>query len=250
MNLENRLNKLRKENKMTQSELGEKLHVTDKTISSWEQGRTQPSLEMIVKLAQTLSCSVGYLMYGNIDKSDIETELKIEISKNKYDSMIRFLKQNGKFITENHHIDTYYQPNYRKFLNGEETTEWLRIGKRCEKKILNYKNWHEHIYCDEFEVEVDNSENLDKIFKALDIEKIVEVDKKRKTYLYLDKYEIALDYVKELGYFVEIEVKKYSKEPIKEYDDLLKLAKSLDLNLDNIDEWGYPYRLIYEKQVN
>lgn len=250
MNLENRLNKLRKENKMTQSELGEKLHVTDKTISSWESGRTEPSLEMIVKLAEILSCSVGYLMYGNVDKSDIETELKIEISKNKYDSMIRFLNQNAKFINENHHIDTYYQPNYRKFLNGEETTEWLRIGKRGEKKILNYKNWYEHIYCDEFEVEIDNSENLDKIFKALDIEKIVVVDKRRKTYFYLDKYEIALDYVKELGYFVEIEVKKYSKEPIKEYDDLLRLAKNLDLNLDNIDKWGYPYRLIYEKHVN
>lgn len=250
MNLEKRLIKLRKENKMTQSELGEKLHVTDNTISSWESGRTEPSLEMIVKLAEILSCSVGYLMYGNVDKSDIETELKIEISKNKYDSMIRFLKQNGKFITENHHIDTYYQPNYRKFLNGEKTTEWLRIGKRGEKKILNYKNWHEHIYCDEFEVEIDNSENLDKIFKALDIEKIVVVDKRRKTYFYLDKYEIALDYVKELGYFVEIEVKKYSKEPIKEYDDLLRLAKNLDLNLDNIDKWGYPYRLIYEKHVN
>lgn len=247
MNLEKRLIKLRKENKMTQSELGKKLHVADKTISSWETGRTEPSLEMIIKLSEIFSCSVGYLMYGNIDKNDIETEIKIQISKNEYDSMIRFLKQNAKFINENHHVDTYYQPNYRKFLNGEDTTEWLRIGKRGEKKILNYKNWHDHMYCDEFEVEIDNSENLDKIFKALEIEKIVVVDKKRKTYLYLDKYEIALDYVKDLGYFIEIEVKKYSKTPIEEYDGLLKFAKNLNLNLDNVDKWGYPYRLIYEK---
>lgn len=247
MNLGEKLSKLRKENSLTQSGLSLKLHVTDKTISSWESGRTQPSLEMIVKLAEILSCSVGYLMYGNIEKNDIETELKIQISKNEYDSIFKFLNQNAKFINESNHIDTYYQPSHRKFLNGDKTTEWLRIGKRGEKKILNYKNWHDHIYCDEYEVEIDSSENLDKILKSLGIEKIVEVDKKRKTYMYLDKYEIALDYVKELGYFIEIEVKKYSKEPIKEYDDLLKLAKSLNLNLDNVDKWGYPYRLIYEK---
>ena len=71
-------------------------------------------------------------------------------------------------------------------------------------------------------------------------------NKNRKTFIYLDKYEIALDHVQGLGYFIEIEVKKYSKEPFKEYDDLLKVAKSLNLNLDNIDKRGYPYHIIYK----
>ena len=102
------------------------------------------------------------------------------------------------------------------------------------------------MYCDEYEVEIDNSENLDKIFGILGLEKIAIVDKYRKTYLYLDKYEIALDYVKDLGHFIEIEVKEYSKEPIEEYGDLLKLAKSLNLKLDNIDKRGYPYHMIYK----
>lgn len=249
MNLGERLSRLRKENNLTQSELGEKLCVTDKTISSWEQGRTEPNLEMIIKLSEILSCGIAYLMYGDMHKNDIETEIKIKISKSEYEFMIKFLKQNATFINENHHVDTYYQPSHKKFLNGEETTAWLRIGKRGENKILNYKNWHNHMYCDEYEVEIDNIENLDKIFNSLGLEKIVTVDKKRKTYLYLNKFEIALDYVEDLGYYIEIEVKKYSKTPMEEYDGLLKLAKNLNLDLDQIDNFGYPYRLIYEKHL-
>lgn len=122
---------------------------------------------------------------------------------------------------------------------------WLRIGERGNKKILNYKNWHDNMYCDEYEVEIDNKENLDRIFNVLGLEQIAVVDKTRVNYLYLDKYEISLDFVKTLGYFIEIEVKKYTKELIDEYNDILKLAKNLNLNLDNIDKRGYPYHIIY-----
>ena len=68
---------------------------------------------------------------------------------------------------------------------------------------------------------------------------------KRNTFLYLDKYEIALDYVKNLGCYIEIEVKNYSKNPVDEYSDLLILAKKLNLNLDNIDKRGYPYHIMF-----
>lgn len=101
------------------------------------------------------------------------------------------------------------------------------------------------MYCDEYEVEIDNEENLDKIFKVLGLEPIAVVDKLRNTYYYLDKYEVALDYVKDLDYFIEIEVKEYTSDTILEYDKLLKIAKDLGLNLNNIDKRGYPYHIIY-----
>ena len=52
-----------------------------------------------------------------------------------------------------------------------------------------------------------------------------------------------MDYVDNLGYFIEIEVKKYD-DAIKEYDNLIKIAK--DLNLNNIDKIEYPYYIIYK----
>ena len=88
---------------------------------------------------------------------------------------------------------------------------------------------------------------MDKIFKILGLEEIATVDKIRTTYLYQDKYEIALDYVERLGYFVEIEVKEYTKSIMEEYDLLLHTAKDLGLNLNYIDRRGYPYYLIKMK---
>lgn len=246
MNLGKRISKLRKEKSITQAELSDLLYVTDKTISSWESNRTEPGLETLIKLSDILDCSVGYLIYGEKTKSDIETEIKIKITEHEYKNLDKFMKEKALLLKENRQIDHYYQPTYRKFLNGEIINEWLRIGERGNRKILNYKNWHNNIYCDEYEVEIDNSDNLDKIFNILGLEKIATVDKKRKTFFYLDKYEIALDYIQELGYFIEIEVKKYCKDLLDEYNDLLKVAKSLNLNLDNIDKRGYPYHLIYK----
>lgn len=246
MNLGKRLSKLRKEKSITQKELANLLYVTDKTISSWESGRTEPGLEILIKLSEIMDCSVGYLIYGENPKSNIETEIKIKITENEYKYLNEFMQNNASFLAENRQIDTYYQPTYRKFLNDKTINEWLRIGERGNKKILNYKNWYNNMYCDEYEVEIDNSENLNKIFNILGLEQIAVVDKKRKTFLYLDKYEIALDYVESLGYFIEIEVKKYFKSPLDEYDELLRVSKSLNLNLDNIDTRGYPYHIIYK----
>lgn len=248
MNLGSRISELRKEKKITQKQLADKLFVTDKTISSWESDRTEPGLEMLIKLSEVLDCSVGYLIFGDNPKIDIETEIKVKLTENEYKYINDFMNKNAKFIKENSQKDTYYQPTYRKFLNNGEINEWLRIGERGNKVILNYKNWHDNMYCDEYEVEIDNSEKLDKIFNILGLEQIAIVDKVRNTYFYLDKYEVALDYVKELGYFIEIEVKKYSKNPVDEYTDLIKIAKSLNLNLDNIDKRGYPYHIIYNNK--
>lgn len=250
MNLGNRIANLRKGKKWTQNDLANKLFVVDKTISSWESNRTEPSLETIIKLSELLDCSASYLIYGNTVKNNIETEIKIKLSKDEFKNIELFLESNAKFLNETKQADKYYQPTYRKFLkdNDEIVNEWLRIGIRGNKKILNYKNWYNNMYCDEYEVEVDDENNLDKIFKILGLEEIVLVDKVRKTYSYLNKYEIALDYVENLGYFIEIEVKNYDDSALKEYDKLLKLAKDLNLNLDNIDKRGYPYHFIFSSK--
>ena len=250
MNLGNRIMKLRKKKNLTQQELSDRLFVTDKTVSSWESDRTEPNLEILMKLSELLDCPVSYLIYGNTEKSNIETEIRIKVSEDEFKNVELFLKNNGNFLKENRQVDTYYQPTHRKFLKDRKQviSEWLRIGIRGNKKILNYKNWHDDIYCDEYEVEIDDEKNLDKIFKILGLEEIATVDKMRSTYLYLEKYEIALDYVKELGYFVEIEVKKYTENAMSEYDNLLKVAKKLNLNLNNIDKRGYSYHLIYKDE--
>ena len=50
--------------------------------------------------------------------------------------------------------------------------------------------------------------------------------------------------LKNWAFFIEIEIKKYDKSLLEEYDNLLKVAKDLNLDLNNIDKRGYPYYLI------
>lgn len=56
--------KCRKEKKLTQSELAEKLNVTDKSISNWENGRNMPDLSLFKPLCQELGITINDLMSG------------------------------------------------------------------------------------------------------------------------------------------------------------------------------------------
>ena len=85
MNHGERISKLRQSKNITQKELASKLYVTDKTISSWESNRTEPSLEMIIKLSEILECSASYLLYGDNFKDNIEMEIKIKLTKEEYE---------------------------------------------------------------------------------------------------------------------------------------------------------------------
>ena len=52
----------RKERNMTQRELAEKLHVTDKAVSKWERGVGCPDISLLEPLAETLELSVDQLL--------------------------------------------------------------------------------------------------------------------------------------------------------------------------------------------
>ena len=54
----------RKEKKMTQSELAEKLGVTDKSIGNWENGRNMPDLSLFKPLCDSLGITINELISG------------------------------------------------------------------------------------------------------------------------------------------------------------------------------------------
>ena len=56
-NISRNIKRLRKENNLTQDALAEKLFVTRQTVSYWETGRNQPTLDMLGDLATALNCS-------------------------------------------------------------------------------------------------------------------------------------------------------------------------------------------------
>lgn len=56
------IKRLRELNNLTQDELGEKIGVSGKTISSWELNRTEPKMGMIEKLSNYFGCDKSELI--------------------------------------------------------------------------------------------------------------------------------------------------------------------------------------------
>lgn len=55
------LTKMRKQRGWTQIDLGIKSGINPKTLSSYENGRTEPNLGEVVKLCKVFDCSISYL---------------------------------------------------------------------------------------------------------------------------------------------------------------------------------------------
>lgn len=61
---------LRAEQKLTQKELAEKLHISDKTVSKWETGRGLPDVSLMLPLCEALGISINELLTGErLDES-------------------------------------------------------------------------------------------------------------------------------------------------------------------------------------
>ena len=69
---------LRKEAGMTQEELGERLGVSQRSVSRWETGKNMPDLSLLTPLAETLGVSVTELLAG--ERIEGETVSKSEAS--------------------------------------------------------------------------------------------------------------------------------------------------------------------------
>ncbi|MDD6490055.1 MAG: helix-turn-helix transcriptional regulator [Clostridia bacterium] len=65
------ISELRREKHLTQEQLGEKIGVTNKTISRWENGNYLPSIEMLEMLSKEFSVSINEILCGErIDESE------------------------------------------------------------------------------------------------------------------------------------------------------------------------------------
>ncbi|MXQ49638.1 helix-turn-helix domain-containing protein [Streptococcus pneumoniae] len=57
-----RLKELRKKHGLTQQELADKVGTNRVNITKWETGRTEPSLENVVRLAKLFGVTTDYLL--------------------------------------------------------------------------------------------------------------------------------------------------------------------------------------------
>ncbi len=83
---------LRKEKGITQSQLAEKLNVTDKAVSRWETGRNYPDIETFERLAKIFEITVSELLEGR----RIEKKQLISVSENQIVEQIKAKNRSSK----------------------------------------------------------------------------------------------------------------------------------------------------------
>ena len=88
----------RKNKNITQLELAQKLNITDKAISKWENGRSMPDISLLEPLCNELDITINELMQGK--KLTVEEE-KNYSTKNTYSILITKNKlENIQILTE------------------------------------------------------------------------------------------------------------------------------------------------------
>ena len=189
-----------------------------------------------------------------MSNNNIEIEIKIPLDEKSFFKVKEKLEKIAKFVKNSHQIDEYFTPAHRNFLEPEFPFEWLSIRKRDDKVVLNYKHYYpENVeittHCDEFETEIKNLDQLEKIFSVLNFKKLVTVEKEREVYVYNDEFEIALDKVKELGHFMEIEAIKFFGSVEATREKLFEFAKNLGIDISKTDKRGYPYLLMKKRKL-
>ena len=239
INIGNNIREMRIKRNMTQQELADKLYVSDKTVSSWESGRTEPDINILSDVSKALDCSFLSLVFDSRN-NNTELEFKIKASEREQDRVLNLIKNDSVLLKEEDQEAIYYKTNYREMNN-----EWLRIRKEDNNIVFNYKR-KENDIIKEYNVTIDNMDNLNTILKYLGLKETSIVSKHRISYLYKEKYEFSFDDVDNLGTYIEIELKKYEYNFDKELNLLMNLINELNIDINKIELKRYP-ELIEQK---
>lgn len=183
---------------------------------------------------------------------DIEIEIQVQVEN--VEPLRTFLEESAQATGTKRQIDRYFVPAHRDFLAADPIAEWLRLRDQDGTHSITYKYWHidsthHRNYADEFETGIDNIGAMEKMLAALDFKPIVTVDKTRHTWHY-QNYEIAIDAVKDLGDFVEIEYKG-SEEITAEtaITEMIDFLKTRQVGRIRRNTSGYPGLLLFPEQA-
>jgi len=152
---------------------------------------------------------------------NIEAEIRSFISKEKFEELLDFFKQNAKLDKEDYQETFYFDcdEDLRIQRNDFFSKIWMKKGKIHDD------------HREEIEIKFDKNEfeNLEKLFLSLGYG--VEIKWFRKRYEFKwDDITVCLDFTKGYGYIIELE--KMCSEDMKEKEFELLKQKFNSLNID------------------
>ena len=185
--------------------------------------------------------------------NNIEIEIKVHVEN--VAKLRNVLEEKGKHLYTSHQIDTYFTPKNHDFRDVRPIKEWLRIRESDKGASINYKNWHYNAdgianHCDEHETNIEDAKSMHLVLASLGCKQITRVDKTRRAYAY-GEWEVALDSVKNLGDFVELEYigDDASANPEQVTQEMIAFLKSVDCGTITRDLYGYPFALLFPDEI-
>jgi len=181
-------------------------------------------------------------------------EIEIQVQVDNVQPLLDVLGAKGKSNGEKHQIDVYFTPAHRDFTAFRPTNEWLRLRESGGKASVNYKVWHKDedgksTYADEYETPIEDIDAMRKIFEVLNFKTLTVVDKIRRTWKYGD-YEVAVDSVKGLGEFIEIELLTDEDVDVKKViAEMVGFLKGLGCGKIVRNHVGYPFMLLFKDEI-
>lgn len=185
-----------------------------------------------------------------------EIEILVEV-KDDIDTVKNKLKD-FEYVGLNHTIDEYYYDPLRDALkpdNNNQLANCLRLRAKNDNYYVTYKNdvfeGEKWLYSNEYETKIESIEMMKEVFERLGLKKFLEIDNNKEIYK-TDKYEIALENVKDLGIFLEVEyctdedvdVSKI-KEEIQEFIDKLEINVSEELNMGKPEMYMHKHNISF-----
>ena len=128
------ISELRKEKSMTQEQLAEKIGVTGKSISRWENGNTLPDISLLVQLSEILDTTLPELINGRkMTKEELlaqketinnlielETTKQIGYNQKSFRFLMIGLSLTALALLDNniHYLKYIFTQNANDFVNG------------------------------------------------------------------------------------------------------------------------------------
>lgn len=161
--------------------------------------------------------------------NNIEVEIRSFISKEQYDKLLIFFKQNAKLIKEDYQETFYFdcKQDLRIQRNNFFSKIWMKKGKIHD----------EHREEIEIKFDRDEFEKLERLFLSLGFKVSIKWFRKRFEYQWEDVV-VCLDFTKGYGYIIELEKMSSVINKEKNYENLKQKLKSLNIEITPKEEFN------------
>jgi adenylate cyclase, class 2 len=169
---------------------------------------------------------------------EVETKIRVENVKDAR----RRIRGIAKFVKVERKVDDYFSLNH-----GVYPKKSLRVRHKGKKVEVNFKQWKSYVNGvhskKEVEFTVSDLKGFFDLLNEFGFQKWLRKEKKTELYRTREGVNIELNFVKKLGWFIEVEALSSEKEVVKARRKVMNVMKKLKVEKKYIEKRGYTKEL-------